>query len=162
MNKIIQFVRHAKSSWKFDVKDHDRPLKKRGLKDVDLVANHLKTNFLKPDIIMCSTSNRTKTTAMQFVDILDLKHIDFQLKKKLYDFSGSTVLDTIKNCDDSVDVLMIFGHNYALTNLCNSLGNIAIDNVTTSGFVQIEFEQNSWRTIKNGKTTKIVFPKHLK
>jgi len=162
MSKIIQFIRHAKSSWQFNVTDHDRPLKKRGVKDAKLVSNHLKTNFLKPNLILSSTANRAKSTAMLFVDNLQLKNIHFEQKKALYDFSGDSVLEVIKNCDDTVDVLMIFGHNYALTNLCNSLGNTTIDNVTTSGFIQLEFEQNSWKNIKKGKTTKIVFPKHLK
>lgn len=162
MSKIIQFIRHAKSSWQFNVSDHDRPLKKRGVKDANLVANHLKTNFIKPNLILSSTANRAKLTALLFVDVLDLKNIQFQQKKALYDFSGDSVLEVINNCDDNVNVLMVFGHNHALTNLCNSLGNTSIDNVTTSGFVQIEFDQNSWKNIKNGNTTKIVFPKHLK
>ncbi|WP_397362619.1 SixA phosphatase family protein [Olleya sp. R77988] len=162
MSKILQFVRHAKSSWKFDLKDHDRPLKNRGVKDAVLVSKHLKTNFLKPEVIFSSTANRAKSTAMLFVDNLNLKNIKFELKKELYDFSGASVLECVKSCDNSKDIIMIFGHNFALTNLCNSLGNTIIDNVTTSGFVQIEFEQNSWKTIENGKTTKIVFPKHLK
>jgi len=99
---------------------------------------------------------------MLFIDVLDLKNVKFELKTDLYDFSGASVLGAIKNCDDSIKKIMLFGHNHALTDLCNSLGNIAIDNVTTSGFVQIEFNQDSWKNIKKGKTTKIVFPKHLK
>ena len=162
MKKILQFIRHSKSSWQFDVDDHDRPLKKRGVNDAVLIAKHLQTKILKPDVIFCSSAQRTKSTAMLFVDNLELKNVKFEVKKSLYDFSGSSVLKTIKNCDDSVSIIMLFGHNFALTNLCNSLGNIAIDNVTTSGFVQIEFDQNSWKNIQNGKTTKIVFPKHLK
>ncbi|WGD34656.1 histidine phosphatase family protein [Olleya sp. YS] len=162
MSKIIQFVRHGKSSWEFDVPDHDRPLKNRGVNDAKLVCNHLEANFLYPDAIYSSTANRAKSTAKLFVDNLKLNSTQFELKKQLYDFSGEAVLKIIKSCDDSISILMIFGHNYALTNLCNSLGNISIDNVTTSGFVQIEFETDSWKNIKNGTTTKIVFPKHLK
>ncbi|QCE43222.1 SixA phosphatase family protein [Psychroserpens sp. NJDZ02] len=162
MNKILQIIRHAKSSWEYNVEDHERPLKKRGVNDAVLVSKHLKTNFLNPDAIYCSTSKRTKSTAMLFVDVLDLKNVKFELKKQLYDFSGEAILESILSCDDSNNVLMVFGHNFALTKLCNLLGDIAIDNVTTSGFVQIEFAQNTWKSIKNGKTTKIVFPKHLK
>lgn len=162
MSKILQFVRHGKSSWEFDVSDHDRPLKKKGINDASLVCNHLKTNFLNPDAIFSSTANRAKSTARLFVDNLQLNDTKFDLKKELYDFSGEAVFKFIKSCDNSLDILMFFGHNFALTNLCNSLGNIAIDNVTTSGFVQIEFEETSWNDIKKGKTTKIVFPKHLK
>lgn len=161
-NKIIQFVRHAKSSWKFEVNDHDRPLKKRGVNDAVLVSKYLKTNFLIPNQILSSSAKRAKSTALLFIDILELKNIDFELKTELYDFSGNSVLNEIKKVSNSTDIIMVFGHNYALTNLCNSLGSIAIDNVATSGFVQIEFEETSWNDIKKGKTTKIVFPKHLK
>ena len=57
---------------------------------------------------------------------------------------------------------MIFGHNYALTNIANSYGSVAIDNITTSGFVEINFNTDSWSKIKNGVTKTIVFPKQLK
>ncbi|WP_289045800.1 histidine phosphatase family protein [uncultured Olleya sp.] len=162
MNKKIQFIRHAKSSWKYDVSDKERPLKKRGVNDVVLMCKHLKTKILKPEAIFSSPANRTKSTAMLFVDNLKFNSIKIEYKNELYDFSGESVLSVLKSCDNSINTLMLFGHNYALTNLCNSLGDISIDNVTTSGFVEIEFKQSSWKDIKNGKTTKIVFPKHLK
>ncbi len=161
-NKTIQFFRHAKSSWKHNLPDHDRPLKQRGINDVKLMSNYLKTNFLIPDLILSSTANRAKTTAQLFIENLQLTEVSFCLKKELYDFSGESVLNQIKNCDNSVNVLAIFGHNFAITELSNILGDKYIENVTTSRFVQIEFEQNCWQKVKNGKTQKIVFPKLLK
>lgn len=162
MNKVLQVFRHAKSSWKYDLTDHERPLKKRGVNDIKLMSEHLKNDFLKPDLIWSSTANRARTTSQNYIKYLDLFDVNFQQKKELYDFSGEAVLSQIFNCDNSINILAIFGHNYALTNICNQLGDSYIENLTTSGFVQIEFEQNDWKTIKNGITTRIVFPKHLK
>jgi len=162
MNKVLQVFRHAKSSWKYDLTDHERPLKKRGVNDIKLMSEHLKNDFLKPDLIWSSTANRARTTSQNYIKYLDLFDVNFQQKKELYDFSGEAVLSQIFNCDNSINILAIFGHNYALTNICNQLGDSYIENLITSGFVQIEFEQNDWKTIKNGITTRIVFPKHLK
>lgn len=162
MNKILQLFRHGKSSWKHNLPDHDRPLKQRGFDDIKLVSEYIKDDFLKPDLILSSTANRAHTTSENYIKFLELHDVNFQLKKELYDFSGEAVLSQIFNCDNSVNILAIFGHNFALTNLCNQLGNNHIENLTTSGFVQIEFKQKDWKTIKNGATTRIVFPKHLK
>ena len=58
--------------------------------------------------------------------------------------------------------VLIFGHNYALTNFANKFGDVLIENVTTSGFVKISFDVYSWKNLFKGHTKKIVFPKHLK
>lgn len=162
MNKILQLFRHGKSSWKHNLPDHDRPLKHSGFNDIKLVSEFIKKDYKKPDLILSSTANRARTTSDNYIKYLELSEVNFQLKKELYDFSDEAVLDQIYNCDNSINVLTIFGHNFALTDICNQLGNSQIDNLVTSGFVQIEFEQDDWKKIKNGKTTRIVFPKHLK
>ena len=42
--KKVFLMRHAKSSWKdANIPDHDRPLKKKGEKDVKAMAKMLKT-----------------------------------------------------------------------------------------------------------------------
>ena len=40
--KELILIRHAKSSWKYNVIDHERPLTDRGLEDAMLVSNYLK------------------------------------------------------------------------------------------------------------------------
>ncbi len=162
MNKTLQIFRHGKSSWKYNLPDHDRPLKKRGFTDIELVSKHIKEDYKKPDLILSSTANRACTTSKNYIKNLNLFDVKFQLKKELYDFSGEAVLNQIYNCEDSVNTLAIFGHNYALTDLCNQLGDSRIENLPTSGFVQIEFKTQCWQKVKFGKTTRIVFPKHLK
>jgi phosphohistidine phosphatase len=160
--KNLYLVRHAKSSWEYDLSDHERPLNKRGYKDANLVSNYLKANLVLPDLVITSDAVRAKTTATIFKDNLGLSENIFNLSYDLYDFAGMQLVEVIKNCDDSVNTLMIFGHNHAMTFFVNTYGNKPIGNVPTSGFTHIEFDISSWKDLKKGVTKQTVFPKQLK
>ena len=161
MKKII-LVRHAKSSWEFNITDHERPLKERGLKDAELVSKHLVTYNLSPDLVLSSDANRAKATATIFIKNLNIDKNKMKLDHNLYDFTGRKLLQAIKNCDNSVGNLMVFGHNHALTGFVNSYGDTFIDNVPTCGVVILEFNIESWEDLIKGKTLKTLFPKILK
>lgn len=161
-SKILYIIRHAKSSWEFDVNDFNRPLKKRGHKDAYLVSNYLKVNFLKPNRIVSSDAERAQKTAQIYIKNLELETVEFKLDNELYDFSGNGLMNIVKFCDDSIDKLMVFGHNYAITNFVNVYGDNPIENVPTSGFVEIHFNINTWKDLKKGKTVRTLFPKDLK
>jgi phosphohistidine phosphatase len=55
-------LRHAKSDWPEGVADHDRPLAKRGRRDAPKVGRWLARNEYRPDVVVCSTSQRTRET----------------------------------------------------------------------------------------------------
>ncbi len=160
--KTLYLVRHAKSSWEHDAIDHERPLKDRGFKDANLVSNHLKENLTRPDLVMSSDAMRAKTTAYIFAKNLGIDEDDIVLNHKLYDFSGRDLIDVIANCDDSVGILMVFGHNHAMTAFVNTYGDVYTGNVATSGFTHIEFDIASWKDLKLGKTVQSLYPKQLK
>lgn len=160
MKKII-LVRHAKSSWEYDVSDHERPLNSRGLTDANRVSNELLGN-ITPELVLSSDALRAKTTAEIFITNLQINKSKLILNRSLYDFSGLSLTEAIKSCDDSIDELMIFGHNNAITNFVNKYGNVFIDNVPTCGVTVIEFEADGWNEIKKGNTILTLFPKQLK
>jgi len=160
--KTLYMARHAKSSWKYDLPDHQRPLKKRGHKDAALVSEKAKIEHKPPQKIISSDANRAHTTAMYFKKAFGISDEDFILDHNLYDFSGQSVMEIIKNLDDSLNRVMIVGHNHAFTSIVNMLGNEYIDNLPTSGFVMIKFPVESWSEITTGKTKTLLFPRHLK
>lgn len=160
--KTLYMVRHAKSSWKNDVIDHQRPLKGRGKRDGRMVSAYVQEKLLPPQRIITSDAVRALSTAMYFKEAFDIADADFMTNNSLYDFSGRNVIDIIKNLNDSLDRVMIVGHNHAFTSIANMLGNTYIDNVPTCGFVQLEFDESSWKSITTGKTIMTVFPKDLK
>jgi len=86
----------------------------------------------------------------------------FRVTERLYDFSGDEVLQFVKELDNDVNTVMIFGHNHAFTFIANSLGNTYIENVPTSGLVQIEFDVKDWNSIEKGEIKQTIFPKQLR
>ncbi|GAA3608608.1 histidine phosphatase family protein [Flavivirga amylovorans] len=161
MKKLI-LVRHAKSSWKHNVIDHERPLNERGFKDADLVSDNLKATGLNVDLVLSSDAMRAKTTADIFTSNLNINASIVHLNHDLYDFSGGNLIEVIKACNDSVNTLMLFGHNHAITAFVNTYGSISIDNVPTSGVVIIQFDIVNWKKLKEGKTIQTLFPRDLK
>tara|TARA_R110000868_G_scaffold212968_5_gene462860 strand:- start:152 stop:640 length:489 start_codon:yes stop_codon:yes gene_type:complete len=161
LKKLI-LVRHAKSSWEHDVTDHQRPLKRRGLKDANLVSKSFNSKGLTADLVISSDAIRAKTTAEIFISNLNIEENIVKFNHDLYDFSGTDLIRIIKSCDDTIYTLMLFGHNYAITAFVNTYGDKYIDNVPTSGLVAIEFDMDHWNELKPGKTLITLFPRDLK
>lgn len=160
--KTLTLIRHAKSSWEFDVTDQERPLKKRGLNDAKLVSNAFKYRMTAPDIIISSPANRALSTCRIFMRNLNLDEQILTIEDDLYDFGGESVIRFLKTLDKDYKNVMIFGHNHAFTSICNIFGDKFIDNLPTSGLVVINFDVQSWTDITRGKTELTIFPRDLK
>src|SRR5690606_1437395 len=107
MKKLI-IVRHAKSSWEFDVSAFDRPLNDRGVNDAQKVSKALKSFMINPDVILSSDALRAITTCGIFISNLDIDNNKVHLNHELYDFSGENLLKVINACDVKHEVLMLF------------------------------------------------------
>ena len=161
MKKLI-LIRHAKSSWKHDVIDHERPLNSRGVKDVELMSNHLKEKGLQVDLVLSSDAVRAKTTANGIISNLNIDKKLVYLNHDLYDFSGYNLVGAIKGINETVNNVLIFGHNNAITSFVNTYGDKYIENVPTCGVVIIKFNIKKWENLNKGMTLKTVFPRDLK
>lgn len=160
--KLITFVRHAKSSWEYDLPDTKRPLKKRGITDANLVSDEFLKHGFVPQKIFSSPATRARKTCKIFVKKMNFNTKKVKIIEELYDFGGSDVLNFIQNLEDKLDKIMIFGHNHAFTAIANAYGNKSIDNVPTSGLFMLRFDIDSWSDLKPGKTSLTIFPRDLK
>lgn len=161
MKKLI-LMRHAKSSWEYDVNDVERPLKKRGLKDTTLVARAFKKNVDLPEIIFSSPANRALTTCKVFMRETGLSETGLKVVDQLYDFGGNSVIGFLKSVPDEYNYIMIFGHNHAFTSIANMYGSTYIDNLPTAGLVVLSLKADSWKDIGKGTTEHLIFPKDLR
>jgi len=159
--KTVILVRHGKSSWEYNVSDMDRPLKERGINDVNKVVKEFSSNLIHIDAAYSSPAIRALHTAMIFLRTIEFPYTKFELSNELYDFSGENVCRFIKGLNNDRDTVIIFGHNEAFTHIANSLGNMYIDNVPTSGLVQLKFDTNDWSAVTKGITAQTLFPKQL-
>ncbi|KRB59127.1 histidine phosphatase family protein [Flavobacterium sp. Root186] len=160
--KNLILIRHAKSSWEAPLKDFDRPLMKRGILDAHEVSINISKYLPKTYIIWSSTAARASETALIFAQNISYPIESIIYKDDLYTFDDKQLEKVIKSCDNSLESVILFGHNEAITNFVNKFGDVFIDNVPTSGFVSLQFDSESWDSINKGKTNKTLFPKDLK
>ncbi len=161
MKKQLILVRHGKSSWEFDVRDHDRPLKQKGIDDAHDIGAALKEFAHHPELILSSTAARALQTATILTEYIDYDLKRLQLKRQLYTFDHIEQLQVIKNLDDTINSCMLVSHNHGLTELACLLGSERFDNIPTTGVVMIEFDNSPWAALENGVTTFNLFPKNL-
>ncbi len=148
--KTLYLIRHAKSSWSFDMNDHDRPLGKRGRKDVLKMGQHLSEHQPRPEVLISSTASRAFYTALHICDKMGIDEGQIKLNKDLYHAGANEILSVIKkspNCEK----LALFGHNPGFTSVTNALANLNLDNIPTCGIVGINFNMRFWEDVDFGK-----------
>lgn len=161
MKKLI-LIRHGKSNWDIPVNDEDRPLAQRGINDAHLIAEHITEYLPQRFMVWSSPAKRALNTAIIFSQYQNIPQDLLIVDPELYTFDVKKLSSTIKKCKNEHSNLILFGHNNAITDFVNKFGDKAIDNVPTSGVVIMEFEQDDWMTITNGRIIKTIFPKDIR
>lgn len=159
MKRLI-IVRHAKSSWDGPVRDFDRILEYRGIKDAEMIAQKTKELISENYHIVSSAAQRAVQTAEIFAQVYQIKNIEY--RQDLYTFDEYELERVVRSFDDQYDSIILFGHNEAITNFVNKFGSVFIPNVATSGFTMLEFSTDHWQNMSNAKTLKVLSPKDLK
>lgn len=154
--KTLYLIRHAKSSWTFDLNDHARPLGKRGRKDVMKMGQYLKEHVKPPEVIVTSTASRAFYTGLYLADGWGLNESKIQLESELYHAGISDMFKVIKRLK-GVDRAAIIGHNPGFTDMAIKLTDDWIDNIPTCGVMGIEFNISSWSDVHTIKGNQVFF-----
>ncbi len=160
--KMLYAVRHAKSSWDApDQDDFDRPLNERGEKDAPRMGKQLKERDVVPDLIYASPAARAWATAVAIAHILGYDVNNIRKERKLYHAGEDILLETVRHTSDTIDSIMIVGHNPGLTEFVNDLLNENISNISTAGVVAAQLKIDSWNKAdwKCGKLLFFDYPK---
>ncbi len=146
--KTLYLLRHAKSSWKDPgLSDHERPLNKRGKRDVPEMGKRLKSRGVLPDLILSSDARRALDTALPIAEMMGAPADAIRRKAGLYHASDSSILELIKGLNDRWGQVMVAGHNPGLTDLANNFLPDFLPNLPTAGVVELCFDVDTWRDI---------------
>lgn len=146
--KSVYFCRHAKSSWEdMSLRDHDRPLNARGLRDAPLMVRYLNDLGYTFDGIWSSTANRALSTARIFARHMGVDDIHFHQSSELYHSSPDQMVSVLRETISDYNSIALFAHNPGMTQMANLFSPNIIDNVPTCGVFKIEFEVDSWSDI---------------
>jgi phosphohistidine phosphatase len=166
--KHLFLLRHAKSSWDDStLADHDRPLAPRGRQAARVMAEHLRRKGIEPELVLCSSSRRTRQTLTRLAPALR-ENADVQIESKLYAASATDLLEVLHEVPDEVKAVMLIGHNPGIQDLALSLarGGSEIARVRrkfpTAALATLELN-GSWRELAPGSAELVSFvkPKEL-
>ncbi len=160
--KTIHLLRHAKSSWADpDLNDRERPLNNRGKQSILLMIEPIWKAGCSFKNVYASPAKRTRSTIIRIAKALPENTVQWSKDENLYTFSAHDLLQWLHSLEDDNDEVMIVGHNPAITELANLLGDEYVENVPTCGYVQLQSEVSSWQDINANcaTTTHFIYPK---
>ena len=115
--RTLYLLRHAKSAWDDpSLDDHERPLAPRGRKAARLLARHFRELGADPELILCSTAQRTRETLDMVLPGLGKTPI-IATERGLYLAGAESMLDRLRDIASGVKRAMIIGHNPGLHEL---------------------------------------------
>ncbi len=160
--KKLAILRHAKSSWDDPgLDDFNRPLNERGWKAARRMGRDFNQRGLKFDLVLSSTSARTRET----IDGIQ-QHYDFKapirFEDELYHASETTLMDIIRSLDDGLRSPLIVGHNPGLEMLIADLTRHR-HKFPTGALAMIELPVSHWAKVEHGsgRLAELIRPKEL-
>lgn len=148
--KHLFLIRHAKSSWDDPaLEDRDRPLSKRGRRQVAAMAAPLARLGALDGQVYASNAARARETLEGLLDqspVPDLvRRVHF--RTALYTFSHKDLRKWLRGCDPDQDQVTLIGHNPALLDLAGYLAKTAPEALPTGAMVHIALPITDWRQL---------------
>ena len=159
--KTLFLVRHAKSSRDDpSLPDRDRPLDDRGRQDAPKMGKRLARRDVRPDLLLSSSALRALTTAHLIAEEVGYKRKDIVADDRLYASSADDLLAVVRALDNTLDRVMLFGHNPEFTDLAHRLSSGIID-LPTCAVVELHFDIRTWSDVGVVEPAKVIvdYPK---
>ena len=171
--KRLYLLRHAKAvAVEPGQDDHGRALTVRGMHDAGAMARYLLKNDFTPELMLISTSARTRQTADLVLREIAAKP---EYREALYLAEAGKILGLVQAAPAGVSSLMVVGHNPGLEELATLLArepvrrkervrrDVLEEKFPTAALAVLDFDIEKWREIRpgEGKLADFVRPRDL-
>ncbi len=165
--KRLLLIRHAKSSWDDPaLADHDRPLAPRGRHAAERMRGHLEGQGLKPELVLCSSSRRTRETLDLLAPAFGAAERSFE--EGLYGAGSAELLERLREVPDDIGTVALIGHNPGVQDLALGLADKGKDldrareKFPTGALAVLGFD-GPWRDLEAGtaRLESFVTPREL-
>ena len=166
----LMLLRHAKSDRSPGVDDHERPLNDRGRAAAPLVGEYLADHKLFPDLILCSTSRRTRQTCELLMARLP-KSTRVTFEETLYLAESDAILALARALPTAAGCVLLIGHNPGMQEAAVELAGSGDadarrrlnDKFPTAALAVIDFSRDDWGAVRtrSGRLERYVTPKTL-
>lgn len=133
MDTLI-LLRHGKSAYPDKVKDHDRPLAPRGLRQAALAGKAIRRYGHTVDLVLCSTAERARGTLAQAAVDAPVKFLD-----ALYGATGEEILKIADAEKGGAHTVLVVGHDPGLADAAQILDpTFTLTKFPTSAFAVVQ------------------------
>ena len=162
--KTLYILRHAKAAPEDKAGDAERPLTKRGRNAAAAMGAYLGTLTPAPQLVLCSTSLRTRETLEQIVPSLDPVP-QSRFEESLYLASAGRLLDRLQDLPEAIESVLLIGHNPGLHQLAATLPSdpsALADGFPTAALAVLRFS-GDWTSLRPQRAALIDYqtPKSL-
>ena len=150
-------LRHAKSSWgDLTLRDFDRPLNSKGRNDAKKIGKRLLERDVIPNVIVSSSSIRTKQTIEILKSVIG-KNIITHFTSDLYHANPHVIMQHFLDFYSPNISIMIVGHNPGIQLLFENLSGIDIPNYPTCSFSFFSYNKETEFVLLNFESPKQIF-----
>jgi phosphohistidine phosphatase len=149
MKKLI-FIRHGRAEDPApEISDFERSLTLKGKVISKQMAHRFREKENDPGLMISSPAFRAFETACIFAGVSGIKPETIIINSNLYYMATiKTLFDILAKAGDEIDVVTLFGHNPAFTELPDRLCKKGCAFVTKTGIVCISFRITKWSDLK--------------
>ena len=153
--RFLIVMRHAKSDWgDTSLSAHDRPLNDRGCRDAPRMARWLHEIGMVPDLVLSSTSQRTR-------DTFDLMRQEWGgdvvvcYSEPLYLAAPEAILRTIQSDGCGAERLMVLAHNPGISHFVTKLAGQSVD-MPTAAIAVFQVDTDDWSQLASGGPASLI------
>ena len=122
-NRKLYIIRHAKAETIPGITDFDRALTSEGIEEIKKLALKLAQQISLDDnsVVISSAAKRTLQTTQIVLDALKEPSFAIQEEPSIYECTYKHLLSVINKVPDTVDKIILIGHNPTLSDLIEYL-----------------------------------------
>lgn len=156
--KTLYILRHAeKDESNPEQYDYDVKLTLKGEEDSKLLGEKLKAKNILPDLIVSSPAIRARETAENVSEIIGYTK-SVMYNEVIYQAFLHEIIESITYTFDTVDSLMVVGHNPSLTALAITYAGFK-EEMDMASVIRIDFNCSSWTSIDKSNATFVEYIK---
>ena len=116
------------------------------------MGRRLASRGLEPQLLLTSTATRALNTAELVRPAFTSSLPALTTESRLYHASPGEILNVIAEQADTIDSLVVVGHNPGMTYLCNMLvPALKLPNLPTAGAVSVLCDTDTWSAIDTAR-----------
>lgn len=147
MKRLI-LMRHGKAGWDHpELADFERPLTRRGERDVPVMGERLRERGVNPDRLISSGAERALRTAVLMSRALRYPEREIDRAEGIYEAGPDYLVRLVRGLNDDYSQVLLVGHNPAFSELGDYLSDGGAEHLRPAGVLCFDFDVPSWRDV---------------